>query len=232
MRKLHLLSLSIFALASTLEAAPVYSATVGSHPFNTNGGGRFAGTLNGDSVSFWCVDNQLRTYIPDSFQAYSVGLDSAIGLPSDIDYDTRYENGTFAYTVNGSTTNAEFRYRMAAYLITLYSEGLGGGHGQNQAIQQSIWKSTRVTAQALNTTYNSVDYFAAAESFVAANYNANLFNGFAVVSGWRSGSLADSGSNQVQTFLTTVPEPGSYALMGTGLMGLLFAVRRRKVRQD
>lgn len=123
------------------------------------------------------------------------------------------------------------RYRMAAYLVTLYEESLGGGHGKNKAIQNAIWKALATKSDSYNTVHSSIDYFLLAKNYVTANPNASLFSQFAVVSGWKSPatSLADKGKGQVQTFLTTyapVPEPGTYVLLATAVTFLCLLKRR------
>ncbi|MEJ7607521.1 MAG: hypothetical protein WKF37_14955 [Bryobacteraceae bacterium] len=124
MRNTLLKTLVFISSIVGVHAAPVYSGTVTTHAFNVNGGGRFTGTVNGILANLWCVDNQLHTSIPDAFSAYRTQINNAVGLPGDNVYDTRYENATFHFTLNNSTQNADFRYRMAAYLVTQYDETL------------------------------------------------------------------------------------------------------------
>ena len=216
--------------AALVNASPLHQMTVSNQAFNVLGGGRFNGTIDGHHTFFWCVDDQNFVYLPDAFHGYKTQVDDAKGTPTDNDYNTRFENATFAYTADNSNTNAEFRFRMAAYLVSRYNESLGGGDAYNQAIQSSIWKSTFLTPQNLTTVYNGTDFFTDAEIYVKNNYNSALFDHYRIASGFRGSSLADGGSDQVQTFLTAVPEPSTYALLGGGLLSMI-AMRRRRANK-
>jgi hypothetical protein len=228
--------------------AAIMSATKTSHVFNVLQGGRSVGTLDGMEVSFWCVDQQLD--IPGgvvSFQASVAPISAASGSPL---YDVRYEDATFVHAIGGDTADAVFRYKMAAWLTTLFDEALGGGHAKNKAIQRAIWKAMDTThggnqTGSFVTVYSGFDYYTEAINFVTNNAADILFSYFRVVSGYQLGAnyyLADSNANksvtgrQYQTFLTysrsfgpeEVPEPGTLALMGAGLVAA--ALYRRRVR--
>jgi len=233
-------------LASSASAA-IVSAQRNGHPFNVLGGGRSTGQLDGVDVSFWCVDQQLD--VPGgvlNFQASLAPIANASGSPL---YDVRYEDATFSNAIGGNTDDAVFRYKMAAWLTTLFDEGLGGGASKNKAIQRSIWKATDTThggnqTSGFNTIYNGYNYYQEAINFVTNNASDPLFSYFRVVSGYQLGNsyvLADSNANkritgrQYQTFLAysrdfgteEVPEPATFGLIGAGLAAVAL-YRRRK----
>jgi hypothetical protein len=235
--------------ASLNQNIKLYTPAQPDVPGNSTGTAPLANTTR---INLWCVDNQLSFEPWKAYQANILTLNYIGGA-----YDIRYENlplngDGFANPIpnnlgvaNLSPDQAAFRYRMAIWLVTQY-EGAGGAgdyrnplnNDRNKAIQHAAWAVMDTTGNGPATAINAYSknghtssyWFNEAATWVAGNFNHNLFKRWAVVSAWNTaGGLSNNpASDRVQTFLTEVPEPGFYGLLALGLSGLFVAIKRRR----
>lgn len=256
------------ALAACLQyalvAAPIPPSSLGlgksvaisnnPYPVTLSGvgtGGGFGGTLDGYQTTFWCVDSQLTISLGSNYSANVTPLTSLNQGPWN--GTARYEDvtgshwqTTFGVVSGVDMDTAEARYRMAAWLVSQYSNfpaGPSANNSTNKAIQSAIWQvmlnDTLPQDPDVNTLPISsgapagyTNWIDAAKAYVSQQYNDPFFNDWAIVSGAVKQSNGDwvfDSNKMKQTFLVQMaPEPGFYGVVGLGIAGLLFAVRRRR----
>lgn len=214
-------------LASYVCAGPVTSLQLGVEPITVNGqiypvgaGGGFAGTVDGTSTYFWCVDDQdFFSSIPTSFSGNLVPLGNWTSSQT-----VTVETTSSPTWGDGLSLTALQRYQAAAWLIMQYSDFPNGptGTSADAQIQDAIWRLTFVngrggTIPATNSFYNS------AVAFISNPANSNFsFGNFAVV--------ASSTQLQLVQVAATVPEPGTLCLLGASLFAVGMLRRRRSSR--
>jgi hypothetical protein len=215
------------------------------------GGGEFAGTINGDSTLFWCVDDQEEFNFGDSGYGNVTLLQNVGANASSVKYGNVTNGGTPTWTNTSDTfdsvalpSDATDRFAMAAFLVSEYNGFVGSESGavvantaQDLAIQEAIWSITNNSSLSGgfstisgNDTNNTTDQYWIHQALL--NYaNVNLGN-WAVVS-WTTDSLGNlSWRDNKQTFLVQVaptPEPRLYGILLFGMAGLCFFARRRKL---
>jgi len=215
------------------------------------GGGEFAGSVNGDSTLFWCVDDQEEFYAGDSGFGNVTLLQNVGALSNFVKYGNVTNGGTPGWTNTSDTfdsvglpNDAASRFAMAAYLVSQYNGFVSSEAGaivantaQDLAIQHAIWSLTANNSLPAafstisgNDADNTTDQYWIHQALL--NYAGVDTSKWAVVS-WTTDSLGnlDSRANK-QTFLVQVaatPEPRFYGLVMLGMMGLCLVVRRRMV---
>ena len=92
------------------------------------GGGEFAGTINGDSTLFWCVDDQEEFTFGDSGYGNVTLLQNVGADASSVKYGNVTNGGTPTWTNTSDTfdsaalpSDATDRFAMAAYLVSEYN---------------------------------------------------------------------------------------------------------------
>jgi hypothetical protein len=232
------------ASGGVLLADPIaVTAHISSFPFQVSvsgvgTGGRFAGTLAGNIADFWCVDSQNSINgIPTTFTAFVTPLTNAGWDPGHTRYGT-VPNAQRNWAYADLTDDALFRFRIAATLSLEYraQNSTTAEKEHNRRVQRAIWRATDTNPPS-GPNYAAEDpavvaLYQSAAAYVTANEDNDLvWSQFRIVSGWYSGGLRDvdsSGYDQVQTYLTAVPEPGSIGLLGIAAAGVLWALRRRR----
>jgi len=174
-------------------------------------------TSNGQNslVTLFCDDFNNEVTWNQTWQANITPLSS-----SDLS-NTRYGNAADVALLKLSdpyynTYSAAQLYAQAAWLATQFNQYLSTDPSQVIALQYAIWDlfdpnaPTNAAAQA---------WILSAEQ----NYGSVNLNNFELVT--NVGPLSLTG--QVQEFIVPTPEPGTFALLGVALLGLVFFARRK-----
>ena len=214
------------------------------------GGGEFAGTVNGDSTMFWCIDDQ-ELFTPGDSGFGNVTLLQDVAAQSNF---VKFGNVTNAGSPVWTNTTDSFdsvslpsdaasRFAMAAYLVTQYNGFVPSELGavvnntaQDLAIQQAIWSITNNSSIAGgfssisgDDANNTTDQYWVHQALL--NYAGVNTQKWAVVS-WTTDSLGNlDARSDKQTFLVQVaatPEPRFYAGLMLAIVGLCFLARRRQ----
>ncbi len=163
----------------------------------------YFGTINGVPVTLYCVDFRNSVHIGQTWTANLSTLTNGSNLSN-----TRY----------GGLTNALALYQQAAWLTTQFAS-----HTNDYVnLQYALWNLFTPSAP---DTAGSNAWLAAA----AANYASINLSNFRIVT--NTAPLSLTGSNQVQEFITVVPEPASMLLFGSGMAAIAGVIRRRGKQQ-
>ena len=180
----------------------------------------------GFSTTFWCVD--IEYFISPG--ASSATYDANIILVANTTAQASFvQKGTVnAWEDGNNNYSAQQRYNAAGYLIEMIQANNSGFDPLD--IQHAIWRLTDA-APTSNTdaSWQTNGAYLAAQSFITSG--GSTAKTWATVSGVAGAAGALDPINTRQTFLVEVanapvPEPGTYALMGGGL--LIFAGLRRR----
>jgi hypothetical protein len=186
---------------------------------------------NGVDALFWCVDleNSISPGQPSATYVANVILVSDTTAQA-----ANVQKGstpTPSGWEDGESFNAQQRYNASGYLIEMI---IAGGSGfSNEELQRAIWRLTDLAGGSNtlnNSTWENGAYVSALNFMGGAS--PTTARTWATVSGVATLNGNLSPTDRRQTFLVEVapvPEPGTYALMGGGLVLLAFLRRRRTI---
>jgi hypothetical protein len=243
-----------------------FGASAGTVPLNVisynfplaGGGGGASATLNGVPVEIYCDDFANGISAPATKLAYVTTLGTSADL-SDTRFGGVSSTGWTAITLNdGNTTldnlddsifngsGALARYEMAAYLVSLYNQGLGGNTSNNQ-IQEAIWTilDPKAEGPVIDPSGLNPDSYLeqAAIWYTSMNTPGNLtalnsfLSRFEIVSPanmtYTNGLGVGGFQEQIVMVTTVTPEPrgGAWMLVGL-LLGGFLVVRRSRAARD
>jgi hypothetical protein len=263
---LMILTLTVSATVAFADPAPITSSSdiglgrslvlsdtpAGSSQMGV-GGGEFAGTINGYSTLFWCVDDQEEFTFGDSGYGNVTLLSTVASNASTVKFGDVTNGGTPHWTNTTDTfdstalpSDAASRFEMAAYLVSEYNGFVSNESGAvvantsvDLAIQEAIWSLTNNTSLSGgfntisgNDSDNTTDQYWIHQALL--NYAGVNTADWAVVS-WTTDSLGNLNlQNPKQTFLVQVaptPEPSTYGFLAAAMAGLVFFARRKQLAQ-
>jgi hypothetical protein len=165
-----------------------------------------AGTATLTNAIIWCVDfTHFTNSNPDAYfsTAFSSNTGGIVG------------NGDFSET----RANSQAKYQQAAWLIEQYDptkDGLTGNVYNAKNIQGTIWN---IFGAGISTSQFTT---------LAIGDYTNLTRDWYVLSDNDERGEASNQEYLTSTARTTVPEPSTYLLMGSGLLALGVVSRRRR----
>ena len=218
MKRLVVLSsllLVFFVTSWTASADTVKLTGTGNTVWNGVYAGPYSATLNGNSISMICISFDRHVSTGQEWQA-TVNPLTASGVANGL-YGSQ-QGALSDFQQDGPQQGALLKYQQAAWLfdqISVRPNEAGDIHG-------AIWNifNPGVTPD----TDGSNAWLSVAQNQNFANYDFSKF---------RILTPADGTAAGPQENLTTVPEPATMFLLGTGLAGVAGAARRKsKARQN
>lgn len=234
-------------IKSAAQGNPTYPVN-----FSFGTGGGFAATIDGYNTTVWCVDAEEYIWLPTTYQADVISLNSIAANAAYVHYGnvTGVYNGTSNTTGwqldLGADNNALARYRMAAYLVSLYQgfpNGPSPNSTQNKDLQTAIWEITWNHSLTPDLTFGQIqngvgasdqaivqNYITQAQAFADNGANAGFFENFAIVSGSvnAAGGLTSPGYQTYVVQLNAVPEPAGWLVLLIGLALIMLRPYRRR----
>jgi hypothetical protein len=211
-----------FAAAVALGTATMFGATVtvslGSNPFPTGAIGPYVANINGTNDFVFCDDDTHIVYPNETWTATVTKLSDLVALGNISQSSVMFKN----------LNNALALYEEAAWLVLQF-----GSNGQYASgLQNALWDVFLQKAGTGSTSDKTTDAYWLNQA--ALNYTT-------LTDGQKQGvvfltPVANSqrplSDGTPQEFVMVTPEPGSYALIGTGIILLAIGTFRRKRLQS
>jgi hypothetical protein len=202
--------------ATAMFANNVVTVSLGSDAFPTGAIGPYLATVSGVKEFVFCDDETHTVYPNETWTATVTTLQDLIALGS--------ANIVNSPVMFRSLPNALLLYQEAAWLVNQF----GSNPNVASGIQNALWDVFLQKAGSGSPADPSTDAYWLAQA--ATNYSKLTAGQIAntVFLSPVPGSQNPLSNGTPQEFITLTPEPGSYVLMGAGLVLLSLATFRKK----
>lgn len=201
----------------------------------------YSGTVDGVTQRLNCVDFFHEVALGEVWTATITNLGAAIANNSLLSATRDGSSGGYA-----SLSDVLKIYMQAAWLTNQFAANPASSPNQSVAIQTAIWSivdnpinplSPKYAATGdywnngqvstiMNTDAGSTGYWIARANYEYDKQAAGYYNQFNILTG-----TGDPGAG-AQEFIYATPEPGTFLLIGSGLIGLVGFVRTRRRKED
>jgi hypothetical protein len=202
----------------------------------------YSGTVDGTTQRLNCVDFFHEVSLGEVWTATVTNLGAAIGNISLLANTRDGSSGGYA-----TLSDVLKIYMEAAWLTNQFAANPASNPNQSIAIQTAIWSivdngptspaslqyantgdywNNGQTSSIVNSGSGSTGYWIQRAQTEYATQAAGYYNQFNILTG-----TGNPGSS-AQEFIYSTPEPGTFILIGSGLMGLVGFVRTRRRKGD
>ena len=202
----------------------------------------YSGTVDGTLQRLNCVDFFHEVSLGEVWTATITNLGAAISNTSLLSNTRDGSSGGYA-----SLTDVLKIYMEAAWLTNQFAANPASSPDQSVAIQTAIWSivdngptnpaslqyastgdywNNGQTSSIVNSGVGSTGYWITRAQTEYATQGAGYYNQFNILTG-----TGNPGAS-AQEFIYSTPEPGTFILIGSGLMGLVGFVRTRRRKDD